>query len=163
MTPRAAFAVKATLGAGLLFALASAASDRYSVGFTVADEQCLPFTLFLIDKGDQDVPIGGYVAFLTAGLERFPDGRTFVKQHAGQAGDRVTVDASGIRINGVHHGDLLGEYVERLGKPQESYFVDRELDTAEHYVLGTLERSYDSRYWGAIRSSQIVGRAYPLW
>jgi type IV secretory pathway protease TraF len=32
----------------------------------------------------------------------------------------------------------------------------------KHFVIGGTERSYDSRYWGLVDASWVVGRAYPV-
>ena len=38
----------------------------------------------------------------------------------------------------------------------------RVIPVSSYFVLGDGERSYDSRYWGFVRKSWIVGRGFPL-
>ena len=43
-----------------------------------------------------------------------------------------------------------------------SFRFDGVIPTGSYFVLGDGERSYDSRYWGFVRRSWIVGRGFPL-
>ena len=42
------------------------------------------------------------------------------------------------------------------------YVGRRVLQADEFWMLGTMPMSFDSRYWGPINGSQIVGRAHVL-
>jgi type IV secretory pathway protease TraF len=39
----------------------------------------------------------------------------------------------------------------------------RQLDFGEYFVVGTHPRSFDSRYFGPIAETSIIGRAHALW
>ena len=81
--------------------------------------------------------------------------QAILKRIAGVPGDRVGIDASGIAINRVEVAGSALREVDARG---------RTLAPFEYFVLGTnLERSWDSRYFGPVRGSQITGSAAPVW
>ncbi len=97
----------------------------------------------------------------------YKKGTPAVKIMAGVPGDHVAVTEQGIAINGKHWGPLThvqrGEKLREMGRRLEEFLRDEEIPIGQFAMLGTYERSYDSRYWGYIRHDQIIGRAVPLW
>jgi conjugal transfer pilin signal peptidase TrbI len=144
-------------------------ASRYRLALDgLQGENCLPYTAFLVDLKSTTLKRGDYLAFVSQQMEPFyRNGTMVVKQVTAVPGDRVSVDGTGVRINGRHVGSLLhlesGQKLWRLGR-RVSEVAREEIVPAEHFwVMGTHPRSYDSRYWGYIRSQQVVGRAIALW
>ena len=100
------------------------------------------------------------------GLGNCEDGtRAIVKTVVAVAGDRVEAAAAGLRVNGeaVRHTELLTEDTAGralLGMTPGSYAVA----AGEVWVAsGHDPRSWDSRYWGALPTTNISARARSLW
>lgn len=91
--------------------------------------------------------------------------QAILKRIAGVPGDRVGIDASGIAINRVGVAGSALREVDARGRALAPFAVrEIELADGEYFVLGTnLERSWDSRYFGPVRGSQITGSAAPVW
>jgi len=94
--------------------------------------------------------------------------RTFIKRIIGLPGDTVTLDGKTVTITNTAHPE---------GFPLDEPYIAEELSAQSHmtvtvkseeyFVLGdNRKESADSRYWGALPASNIVGRAfvrlYPL-
>jgi conjugal transfer pilin signal peptidase TrbI len=144
-------------------------SNRFRIfADSTVGERCLPYRIFLVDLHAHLLRRGDYVVFRSRGMGPFyPDGTLVAKLVAGVPRDHVVVDERGMWVNGTFKGSLLhaqpGGRLWKLGhRPSE--FARDELVPPDHWwVIGTLPRSFDSRYWGYIADPQIVGRAIPLW
>jgi len=94
-------------------------------------------------------------------------GVAVIKEVAGVPGDHVVVNEKGVQVNGAHRGVLLhaaeGGKLWALGRRAPDFLRDERVPPGHFWMMGTHERSYDSRYWGYITDEQIVGRAIPLW
>lgn len=141
---------------------------NYRVGIDVIEgESCLPYTLYLVDLNDQDVTLGDYVAFEARQMEPFyADGTTAVKIIAAVPGDQVTVDESGVAVNGKIWGAMAhvgpDGRLSEIGKTLNDYRRNEIVPEGRFLMLATHERSYDSRYWGTIAEEQVIGRVIPL-
>lgn len=146
--------------AGSIIMLAS----RYSIAIDSQENLCLPpYRVWLIDKKATEPKRGDIFAFTSQGLEPiFPNGTTIVKVMEGMPGDKVDVSLDMTMVNGkivgegldiaLHH-DLDPARFERTGTIQDN----------SYWFFGKTRDSYDSRYWGSVQGSQIVGKAYPIW
>lgn len=91
-----------------------------------------------------------------------PDGVLLVKRVAAVTGDIVCADSGGLAINGERVADALA--ADHLGRPLRLWTGCRALARDEFLVLMTnVAASFDSRYFGPVDRSLIVGRAVPLW
>lgn len=161
--------LKATTALVILAVPLALFATRYRLAFDgLQGEHCLAYTAFLVDLKVTTPKRGQYVAFISAQMEPFyRNGTMVVKQVTAVPGDQVSVDATGVSINGRHWGALLhlqpGEKLWQLGR-RVSEVERNEIVPAERWwVMGTHPRSYDSRYWGFIERDQVVGRAIALW
>lgn len=152
---------------------AAAIKQHYILGLDLQEDGCLPHVLYGMRLGrvDEQAPEskqitlerGMYVSFISQdnmmGLDLF-DGKRIVKIVAGLEGDVLRVENDQVFVNDVYWGEmsLLGT----LGK--QSKELDRELIVPEGKLLlmGTLETSYDGRYYGFIDQSAIDAQAFPL-
>ena len=87
-----------------------------------------------------------------------------LKQVVATAGDEVELKSDGLAINGqvIDRSQRLVE--DSLGRPLEALSLDRSVvREGEIWVLGVYRaRSWDSRYFGPIPVSSIVGVARPI-
>lgn len=94
-------------------------------------------------------------------------GVAVIKEVAGIPGDHVAVNEDGVRVNGAHKGVLLhaaeGGKLWAMGRRVADYLRNETVPAGRLWMMGTNERSYDSRYWGYITDEQVIGRAIPLW
>ena len=149
----------------LALGLGSYAASRYRLGVDLQAHGCLDGTrLYLIDTfaGAEDVRQGDLVAFRAQGIG-VPvfEGQWFVKRAAGVPGDWVTVDPLHTRINGMCLADGLA--LAATLKQDLTAFLRHERVPVEHFwMLGETPDSFDSRYWGFLPQTQVVGKAYAL-
>ena len=125
-------------------------------------EKCLPYTLFVGDtEYTSDLNRGELAYFRSKKIEpSLEEDQLVVKIIGAIHGDRVEVRNNRLSINGVDYGAL--QLNESLGKKIGDY--DRVIEIAEDelFMIGTLPGSFDSRYWGNIKKSQVVARGYAI-
>jgi len=166
----------------LFFILFNYLSSKISIALTIKGQECFPNRFWLIRKGV--VPERGeYVAFKNYKV----DGRaTWIKIISGKEGDRVEVielsDKDRFRVffdeiggDLTVRGYVFLHSIDPLNGTQvfEAFEKDtsgRELPMIEegripggkYFVSSPAVRSYDSRYWGLVDESEIIGKAYPI-
>ena len=157
-------------------------SSKISIAFTIKGQECFPYRFWLIRKGV--VPERGeYVAFKNHKV----DGRaSWIKIISGKEGDRVEVielsdkerfrvfsDEIGreLTIKGyvfLHSIDSLNgsevfETFEKDTKGRHLPMIEEgRIPKGKYFVSSPAVRSYDSRYWGLVDESEIIGKAYPI-
>ena len=165
--PWGRFAAKAgVLGVCICLAIGYL-SDRYRIGRDPQIVRSLgDYTTFLVDRYRSEARRGEIVAFRAQGLTQyFEDGTLMAKKVVGMPGDHVQVDptrlAPGVWING---RKVLSGFMHQhnLGLSDADLLRDEQVPPQHFFVIGTTNESYDSRYWGYIRSDQIVGSVQPL-
>ena len=144
-------------------------SQRYMVAVDITKGKgCVPYKLFIVEKHDKAIHRGDYVAFYATKMEPFyVKGTRAIKIVAAIAGDHVVVDTHQVFVNGVRWGSMThvspNEKLWLLGKRPKDFLRDEVVPTNRIWVMGTDPRSYDSRYWGYVDESEIIGRAIPVW
>lgn len=157
-------------------------TTKISIAFTIKGQECFPFKVWLIKKGV--IPERGeYVAFKNPKV----DGRaTWIKIISGKEGDRIEViklseierfkvfiDELGkeLPVRGfviLYSTDplynlLVLEVFERDTRGRELPMIEEgRIPPQKYFVTSPAIRSYDSRYWGLVDESNIIGKAYPL-
>ena len=124
--------------------------------------KCLPYTLYLLDTWQTKPLAGNYYGFLTRKTAFFEDGELLAKRFDGKILDHVEINANEeVKINGktVVRGLQLAP---RLNCERSDFYGSAIIEKDEYFVLGTTIDSYDSRYWGTVNETQIVGRLYPI-
>lgn len=94
-----------------------------------------------------------------------PNGTSpILKQVVATAGDEVELKSDAVAVNGRVIDQSRRLLLDSLGRPLEPYPLGRHVvREGEVWVLGVRrERSWDSRYFGPIPASSIVGVAHPL-
>lgn len=136
---------------------------RYDFGIDTSRDRCLaPYKFFAIDKHQQEVSVGDFVAYRAKRMTPYiEDGSTVIKKVVAMAGDHITVKDGQVSINGEFR---FGGFHETglLGKDVSDFDRDFTLEEGELYVHGWHPLSYDSRYWGAVESTQIIGKTHAL-
>jgi len=150
----------------LSVAMAGAAfylSSRYEIGIDPQKNTCLDWRVFVVDRYDTKIDRDKVYAFRSTQMEPFfANGTKIIKYVRGIPGDRVTVGLENIAVNGTTRGKGL-LLADRLGKPESRYIRDEIVPDNMLWFMGTSQDSFDSRYWGYVSSSDVVGRAYPIW
>jgi signal peptidase I len=112
----------------------------------------------------RDVHEGDIVVFSHPPLDHCPGGGDLVKRVIALPGQTIYSSGNSIYVN----GRLLAEpYLPRydpLGPPIASSQHPYRVPSGEFYVLGdNRSDSCDSRYWGPIEGSSIVGQVVLVW
>ncbi|MBK5966715.1 signal peptidase I [Thiocystis minor] len=160
------WALLAGLALTLTLALGAYAASRYRLGIDLQEQGCLRGTswLFVIDTqaSPQDVRQGDLVAFHARGVGvPFFEGKLFVKRAAGVPGDWVSVTPLETRINGLAmaRGLALAPALHR----DPGSFIRQERVPVDHFwMLGETADSFDSRYWGMLPMTRMIGKVYVL-
>ena len=148
---------KSVKAAIIMMAVIVAAQFFFTIGINVTDS--IPKKVFLIIKGITP-EVGDFVAFRFQGSRYYKKGRTFIKVVAGNAGDFLEIKGRCFLLN----QKLLGcaKEKDREGRPVESFTFSGKIPQDKIFVLGISKDSYDSRYYGFVDKSQIIGRAVAL-
>lgn len=107
---------------------------------------------------------GDVVAFKTAGLASLPQDQTYLKRIAGEPGEHVQLVDAVLYIND-HATDLTNvagptRYISPSFNGVSPPPTDTRIPLAHYFVLGdNTMNSLDSRYYGAIPRTNIIGRA----
>jgi conjugative transfer signal peptidase TraF len=90
-----------------------------------------------------------------------PVGVPLVKRLSADAGDYVCALNSTLQINGVAVARQLE--ADNAGRPLPLWKGCRELGRDEYFLLAAAPDSFDSRYFGPVKSDRLMGRLVPLW
>jgi conjugative transfer signal peptidase TraF len=87
-----------------------------------------------------------------------------VKPVAAVTGDRVTVSAAGVAVNGAPIASTAQRTEDSAGRPLESVTAGiYQVTRGEVWILSAHDsRSFDSRYFGPVPVKNILGEARPL-
>ncbi len=143
---------------GWLFSL------RFSIGVNPQVMGCIKGTIFVVDHKDRTPVIGKVFAYHAMQAEPvYANGTLMAKFVAAGPGDTVEVTPDfRILVNNNEFARGLPHLASLNEEAIKRFIGKRELKANQYWMLGTLPKSFDSRYWGPISSEQIVGRAYVL-
>ncbi|GMG94827.1 conjugal transfer pilin signal peptidase TrbI [Cupriavidus metallidurans] len=148
-----------------LVALAAVTEFRkhYQIGLDLTPIRCMPERLYWVKLGaPKSVQRGDIIAFIAPkGLMLEPfNGKMIAKQVAGLPGDTVRVTNDRAYVNGKYIGDLVLN--QKLGRGPGAFDREEVVPPGKLFVIGTLPRSYDGRYWGFLDQRSLVGSVTPL-
>lgn len=162
---------------------------HYTVMVSRKEHRCLPWTYFVLKKMEMPKERGDLIAFKGMGIPNFADGIRFVKMIAGLPGDVIKVEIFPEEERKRHTRIIEKDGVMIEQRLQGRVFLYRKdngkvlfLDAVEKdtfgrdiplvkeqiipegkfFVIGTVPRTYDSRYWGLVDEKQVTGQAYPF-
>ncbi|POA78522.1 S26 family signal peptidase [Pseudomonas sp. DP16D-R1] len=163
MNKHARFMIRALPLTALMVAASLYVTTRYGVGIDPQKNTCLDWRVFIIDKHNTSVERDGIYAFKSTQMEPyFRNGTVIIKYARGVTGDRVTVNTDQISINGTVRGQGL-LLADKLDMPTTRYVRDEIVPLDKFWFMGTSSDSFDSRYWGYVGQSEVIGKAYPIW
>ena len=108
------------------------------------------------------VPLPTEAAALAAQRGYLPTRVPLLKRVGALAPQHVCIVAGQVRIDGVPSAAVLR--ADRLGRPLPSWRQCRRLHPGELFLLSrTNPASFDSRYFGPVSASAVIGVARPVW
>lgn len=108
------------------------------------------------------VPLPADAAALAARRGYLPLGVPLLKPVAAVAPEQVCVVGRTVRIDGVPVATILS--ADTMGRPLLSWQHCRRLRPGELFLLSTRNpASFDSRYFGPVATSSVIGAAHPVW
>jgi len=101
-------------------------------------------------------------ALLAAQRDYLPLGIPLLKRVGAIAPQQVCIVGRSVRIDGVPVAATLA--ADHLGRPLPAWQQCRHLRPGELFLLSTTNpASFDSRYFGPVAASAVIGVAHPLW
>ncbi|QAU22661.1 S26 family signal peptidase [Dyella sp. M7H15-1] len=108
------------------------------------------------------VPLPAKAAVLAAQRGYLPTRVPLLKRIGAVAPQEVCIVGRSVRIDGVPVAALLT--ADRVGRPLPSWRQCRRLVPGELFLLSvTNPASFDSRYFGPVSTSTVIGVAHPVW
>ncbi|MGH6647365.1 S26 family signal peptidase [Aquabacterium sp.] len=108
------------------------------------------------------VPLPAEAAALAAQRGYLPVRVPLLKRVGAVSPQEVCVASGIVRIDGVPAAAVLP--ADRLGRPLPSWQQCRRLEPDELFLLSvTNPASFDSRYFGPVAASTVIGVAHPVW
>lgn len=101
-------------------------------------------------------------AALAAQRGYLPAGIPLLKRVGAMAPQRVCVDGASVRIDDAVVAAVIR--ADGRGRPSPVWLQCRSLAYGELFLLSSTNlMSFDSRYFGPIRTSNVIGSAQPIW
>lgn len=108
------------------------------------------------------VRLPAHAAALAAQRGYLPLEVPLLKRVGAVAPQRVCIIGQTLHIDG--HAVATTLLADRLGRPLQGWPQCRRLQAGEVFLLSvTNPASFDSRYFGPVRSTDVIGTAHPLW
>ncbi|KLD75198.1 S26 family signal peptidase [Xanthomonas hyacinthi] len=108
------------------------------------------------------VPLPAKAAALAAQRGYLPTRVPLLKRIGAIAPQEVCIVGRSVRIDGVPVAAVLA--ADRMGRPLPSWPQCRRLEPGELFLLSvTNPASFDSRYFGPVAASTVIGVAHPVW
>ncbi|CAD7379449.1 S26 family signal peptidase [Xanthomonas arboricola] len=108
------------------------------------------------------VPLPAEAAALAAQRGYLPTHIPLLKRVGAVAPQEVCIVDRNVRIDGVPVAAALA--ADRMGRPLPSWQHCRRLEPGELFLLSvTNPASFDSRYFGPVSASTVIGVAHPVW
>lgn len=137
-------------------------SDSVAVGWYRIDPRTASLPRPLSVDSIVLVPLPATAAALAAQRGYLPTRVPLLKRVGAVAPQHVCIVAGQVRIDGVPAAAVL--LADRLGRSLPSLQLCRRLEPGELFLLSvTNPASFDSRYFGPVSASAVIGVAHPVW
>jgi conjugal transfer pilin signal peptidase TrbI len=150
--------VKAGVVVGALGLFGLMFNTQFGVFLDLNETRCMPERLYVGFPRTETLKHGDIVSFRADNRMMFDlmTGNRVAKIVAGLPGDHVVSNAQGAFVNGVPVGQRNPISLQKLAdKGKVPVNMDRVLQPGELFVVGTLPRSFDSRYWGVMPEARV--------
>lgn len=137
----------------------AAVQDRYA--FCVQYDKSVHFTLGLLDRYDRTPQKGGYYVFMfyaAPNSQRY--GEQFVKKVACVEGEHLKNVGREFFCNGEYIGTAKEK--DKKGNKAPLYSYDGIIEKGKFFAVGEMIDSYDSKYWGFVDNSWLIGKVIKL-
>lgn len=145
-----------------------AAAFNLRVGVPLQDITCLPYKYMLLHQVKPTAPIkrGEYITFQPQEnrMTALFNGQFVTKMVGAVAGDTIRVTKGVLYINEKEFAnlDIAEKAAAALHTDVAKFERTAVVPDGYLFMVGTLPRSFDSRYWGFLPISEVVGTAYPI-
>ncbi|WP_353500409.1 S26 family signal peptidase [Vibrio chaetopteri] len=161
------FTMSFVLAAGVFLTIVIYLTQRFEVKVTASAIGCLPISYAVIDKNNTEPVREQLVSVLASNAEPlFADGTNFLKLVAGVPGDRVVVTTKQVVVSNQHYSREYNIDASRmlsyLKWPPKNIERDFTVQEGELFLIGTLPQSFDSRYWGTAKETNVMGVGYAI-
>lgn len=135
----------------------------YRIGVEAQSLSCIPYTTTIEHlKKPTSIRRGDLVLIVLHGeIGHGFDGKPIGKMIAALPGDHISITHDQLYVNGVkllRPLDIFGPLYKKPGAFDRKFT----LKTGEILIVGTEPHSFDGRYWGPAKISEIVGTVSPL-
>jgi len=136
---------------------------NYYIG--INESNSVDGTIFLISKDTNSS--GKYLVFLYEGEEyhQYKKGKKFIKKIACYPGQKLTFTDN----NTTYDYYCDNKFIAKAKKKDSSnlklphFAFTGVIPKQQYFMVGTHEKSFDSRYWGFVNQNKITGKAVKLW
>ncbi|MBE1301830.1 MAG: signal peptidase I [Alteromonadaceae bacterium] len=139
-------------------------TDRFSILVPAQKSVCLKARFFIVDHYQTHVEKGDLAVFIyhkDAGPLSVGD--KVIKKVAATGNDIVQLEQGELSVNGEPVATKpMQRMLAALGLSDALLTQHKILPSDEIFVTGETENSFDSRYWGTIKSSAIQGVGYAI-
>ena len=143
--------------------------DNYRIAWDRQILRCLDARFLLVDLKSKPKHVNAiernkiYAYTSAQSAPIIKDGTLVGKYLRGMPGDTVEIRSDDtVWINGRKLAEGMPHLRGMTPKERQKFYGVRVLKEDEYWMMGTKYLSFDSRYWGPIHRSQIVGRAYVI-
>jgi conjugal transfer pilin signal peptidase TrbI len=148
-----------SLIAVVVFALAA----KFTVAVPSQEYSCLFARYFLVDKQSLTIKRDHLVAFrLPVNTPYFYKGSRWIKKLVGVPGDHIVVTVNEVLVNGKAYQNNMRQLLMKIDIPETKVTKEWHLSENQYFVIGETPLSYDSRFWGVINKSDMIGNAYAM-
>ncbi|AII15528.1 conjugal transfer peptidase TraF (plasmid) [Campylobacter iguaniorum] len=135
----------------------SAIGSKYGLGIIVT--KSLDKDYFIFQRDWQGKIAKGEIIYFSLPIETpyYKKASKFGKIIMCEGGDKLSTQGLDYYCNNKFIG--TAKTTDKNGKPVSPFIYNGEIPQGSFFVMGTHERSYDSRYWGFVNEDQIQGIA----
>ncbi|ELD1746247.1 IncHI-type conjugal transfer protein TrhF [Escherichia coli] len=125
---------------------------------------CLPADLYMIDLKDKSVKAGNIIAFHMPKSVRFiRENEKVIKIVAGVGGDRLKVTMDGVYNGNKFYKANARRISKKYNIPAESIERELTIPKGEVFLIGQTDHSWDSRFWGPVKLTSVIGKTYAIY